>query len=494
MEHNKDKIKCSVGLLTFNSAKGLRACLDSLRDFEEIVICDGNSTDETLAIADEYGAKVIKQYDTHIPNTPCVKDKATVRQKNMDASTLSWYFFMDSDDTLSGEVVREIREIVSNNNPEFLVYRMPTRIFIDNKEILHEASYPSYQIRLVHKSIHPLFKGDVHERVVFDESRYSIGTLHNFYNFHWSKERVEHFKKYLGNYARWETEFVDYTSFFNFLYKGVYRRVGIILKYLFYRLPKMYLKFGFKDSMPLSIELTIVWYHAQILFRLIYEYIRTRRWAVFVSETLKGKDIYRIITNYALLKTEISREILDIGSGEIKASYYRFLRLSKWHHIESVDIDPKRKPTIVCDMTKSPLPVLDSSKDFVLAFNVFEHLGDRMIVLNEVFRVLKKGGTLLGCVPFLVNVHPDPQDFVRMAHDELDLMFKKAGFENAVIIPVGNGPFTAGYSMVEWIFPRILKILIYPVFAFFDFFLKKIWKKSNLVSKYPLAYMFFAKK
>ena len=56
------KIPCSVGILTLNSGQALRRCLDSLKDFAEIIICDGNSTDNTLEIAREYGAKIVKQY------------------------------------------------------------------------------------------------------------------------------------------------------------------------------------------------------------------------------------------------------------------------------------------------------------------------------------------------------------------------------------------------------------------------------------------------
>jgi glycosyltransferase involved in cell wall biosynthesis len=90
-----------VGILTLNSEQGLSACLDSLKDFAEVIVCDGNSTDRTREIAEAAGARVIRQYETDTPNTPCIKDKATVRQKNMEAATHDWYFYMDADDTLS---------------------------------------------------------------------------------------------------------------------------------------------------------------------------------------------------------------------------------------------------------------------------------------------------------------------------------------------------------------------------------------------------------
>lgn len=265
------KIPCSVGILTLNSGQTLRRCMDSLKDFAEIVICDGNSTDNTLEIAREYGAKIVKQYDSIEPNLRCVKDKANVRTRNMRAASYDWYFFMDSDDALPAEVIEEIRKITANPRPDFLVYRMPTRIFIDGKEIKHEASYPSYQTRLINRKINPYFKGKVHERLEFDRKKYKVGELQSYYDFHWSRERADNYWKYLKMYANWEAELLGYGSLKSFLYWCVYQRLRIIAGYL-YRITKMYLFYGFKDSMPPRIQFLTLWYH----FYLLYLFIKKR--------------------------------------------------------------------------------------------------------------------------------------------------------------------------------------------------------------------------
>lgn len=266
------KIPCSVGVLTLNCGDSLAACLDSFKDFAEIIVCDGNSTDDTIEIAKKYGAKIIKQYDSDEPNIRCVMDKANVRQKNMDAAGYDWYFFMDADDTLSKEAAEEIRGIVNSDNKEFLVYKMPTRIFIDSKEIKHEATYPSYQTRLVNRKIKPYFKGRVHDRIEFDRKKHKLGELKNYYNFHWSRERVENYWEYLKKYIKWETETEEFSGLQSFLYWGIYKRIKTILGYVLYRLPKMYILHGFKESMPLKIELNIVRYHIYLLFSLSKKY------------------------------------------------------------------------------------------------------------------------------------------------------------------------------------------------------------------------------
>ena len=188
---------------------------------------------------------------------------------------------MDSDDALSQEAVEEIRQIVQSPVSSHLAWRLPTRIFFggenisEAREIKHEAAYPSYQTRLVHQSVGAKFRGRVHDRLSFDEKKFPVGTMKSFYNFHWPRERVENYGKYIDAYGRRELEVLKFKGLDDFLYWSVYRRVRTIFGYLLWRLPAMYLRYGFKDSMPISIELLIVRSHAKILFGSVKKYIMT---------------------------------------------------------------------------------------------------------------------------------------------------------------------------------------------------------------------------
>ena len=57
----------------------------------------------------------------------------------MNAAAYDWYFFMDADDILPAETIKEIRQIV-NNDSEFSIYKMPTKIIINSK-IINCASW-----------------------------------------------------------------------------------------------------------------------------------------------------------------------------------------------------------------------------------------------------------------------------------------------------------------------------------------------------------------
>ncbi|OGC80272.1 hypothetical protein A2943_00140 [Candidatus Adlerbacteria bacterium RIFCSPLOWO2_01_FULL_51_16] len=487
MNNQGKKIPCSVSLLTLNSARGLSACLESLKDFEEIIVCDGNSSDATQNIARAFGARVIKQYDTDEPETPCAMDKARVRERAMSSSTLPWRFFMDSDDTLSKEAVEEIRTIVSDSNPKHFVWRMPTRIFIDGREIKHEATYPSYQTRLVHERVGAHFRGPVHERLAFDEKKFPIGEMQNFYNFHWPRERVERYWDYLHTYAKRELQTAQYGTLSSFLYWSVYRRIKTILGYLLWRLPAMYLRWGFKNSMPLSIELTIVRYHLYVLFGDIKNYFATRAWYVLFVETLRGKDLNRILGNLAVCHFEAYGRVLDVG-GDGHASYWRFLGQARWHNVTTLDIDPKAKPDFLVDLEKGDLPFPDNHFDTALLFNVLEHVHNRERLLRNIRRVLRRDGTLLGIVPFLVGVHPSPHDYTRLTGEGLMKLFKMAGFVRITISPIGRGPLCAAYAQTELILPRIFKLFLLPLILGLDALVlaaRPAWRE-----KFPLSYAF----
>lgn len=513
MDINKEKIKCSIGILTLNSEKGLPACLASVKEFAEIIICDGNSTDRTREIAEAAGARVIRQYETDALNIPCVKDKADLCQKNMEASNYDWHFRMDSDDTLSQEVVDEVRHIVSDPRPPHLIYRMPTRIFFEEgdrlKEIKHEATYPSYHIRLSHKSVGLHFKGDVHNRPSFDEKKFPVGTMKSYYDFHWSETRVKDIWSFFRKYADWEIEITPRVKLENFLYWGVYRRLRTILGYILWRLPVMYLRYGFRDSMPLSIELKIVRYQCRIFFGTVGVFFGTRRWLIYLREIMRGKDINRILSNIALMDKECMGEILDIGGGDARASHYRFMRVYKWHSVTTVDIDPKAKPDHVVDVEKEKLPFPDETFDYVLFMNVLEHLNNGRGVLSEIYRVLKirrsdggphlRGqdwsGNLIGVIPFLVNIHPNPHDFVRLTEEGLTSLLVSAGFPKTKIKikPIGSGPFTAGYYQFEFMIPRIFRLIFGPIAFLLDWLAIKI-SRQDLTARFPLSYVFTASK
>lgn len=210
-----------------------------------------------------------------------------------------------------------------------------------------------------------------------------------------------------------------------------------------------------------------------------------------ISEIMRGKTIWRILFNFELKKFKVGGEILDIGAGKERSSYFRFLRLASEHKITSIDITNERKPDIIADLEKG-FPVEDNKFDYVMCFNLLEHIYDYQKVVNECFRVLKSGGVLLGAVPFIMHYHADPNDYFRYTHQALEKIFQTAGFSEIKIKSLGYGPFIAGFSQIEYLLPGFIKIFIIPFLILLDKILIKI--KKHYRKSYALGYSFEAKK
>ncbi len=157
------KIPCTLSILTRNSAEVLPAALASAQDFAEIIIADGGSTDDTVEIARKAGARVLAQERRFQDSSGRISDFAGVRNQTLAASTQDWFFFLDSDELMTPQLISEIRSIVSLNKPAaYWVNRLYT---IKGKVISCAATYPTWQMRFFHKSTVVAFIKPIHERI-----------------------------------------------------------------------------------------------------------------------------------------------------------------------------------------------------------------------------------------------------------------------------------------------------------------------------------------
>jgi len=203
----------------------------------------------------------------------------------------------------------------------------------------------------------------------------------------------------------------------------------------------------------------------------------------FIREMLVGKDLYRTLMNIECRNFVLEGEVLDLGSGVGRASYHRFFE-NKDAHIISLDGQHNN-----IDFENDSLPYEKEIFDSVLVFNLLEHVYHYNFLLSEIRRVLTPGGRVIGTIPFLVGYHADPRDFFRYTSDALRNIFHEAGFKNVEIVILGRGPLSVGYSQIEFLIPRIIKIILLPAVLLLDRFALLFAPKINR-EKFALGLFF----
>ena len=103
-------IQISIIIATYNAAKTLRTCLDSivpqLTDETELILVDGKSKDETNDIIGSYGSKVA----VHISEPD--KGIYDAWNKGVKAATGEWVMFVGADDVLLPNALNEYLKVI----------------------------------------------------------------------------------------------------------------------------------------------------------------------------------------------------------------------------------------------------------------------------------------------------------------------------------------------------------------------------------------------
>lgn len=215
---------------------------------------------------------------------------------------------------------------------------------------------------------------------------------------------------------------------------------------------------------------------------------------IVLREALRGKAVTRTLTNiFWTGRIRLSGNILDIGGGG-RGSHYRFLDIDKNSSLKVADIVPHKGTDFALDITKEKVPLPDGSQSFILMFNILEHLYEHDHVLAEVRRLLAPGGKLLGTIPFLVNVHPDPHDYVRFTREALLRLFSENGFVVRSVEPIGRGPFLVAYEQMDMIMWSPLHTLFVPIVWCLDSVLQWLKPRRDFREQFPLAYNFIVEK
>ncbi len=157
-------MKISGTIITLNEERNLPRALESLRCCDEVLVVDCGSSDRTVEIAKDYGARAI-QADW----------LGFAGQKNYasDHAAYDWILSVDADEAVSEELEAEILQI-KNKGPRYDAYSFPRMAQYLGKWILHSGWYPDRKIRLFDRRSARWVGDYVHESVVAESAAGSL--------------------------------------------------------------------------------------------------------------------------------------------------------------------------------------------------------------------------------------------------------------------------------------------------------------------------------
>jgi glycosyltransferase involved in cell wall biosynthesis len=196
-------VPVSVLIPVKNEAANLPRCLASVAWAGEIIVVDSQSTDRTVTISEDLGAKIVqfkfngtwpKKKEWALRNAPFAHE---------------WVLLLDADEVMPDEAAEEIRAIVTNAQPPHNGYWINRRFFFLGQWLRH-AYFPNWNLRLVRPKqarFEKLTTGDtksgdneVHEHLLVEGTTGKMSAMMDHYAF----PTIDSFVEKHNRYSNWE--------------------------------------------------------------------------------------------------------------------------------------------------------------------------------------------------------------------------------------------------------------------------------------------------
>lgn len=220
----------SAIVITKNEESMLGDCLKSIRWADEIIVLDSGSTDNTLKLAREFGAKVHEHGEW--------QGFGRQRQVAQEYASCDWLLWVDADERVSDALASQIRQKASENNQR-RVYEIPRLSWVFGRYIRHSGWYPDYVVRLYPKTLTTYDDALVHEKVIVpaDASKHQLTAD----LIHYTYKDLHHYLTKSARYAQLWADQKQQQNKTSTLSQAVLHAVGCFVK--------MYiLKRGFLDG------------------------------------------------------------------------------------------------------------------------------------------------------------------------------------------------------------------------------------------------------
>lgn len=222
-------IKISVYIPVLNEEAKIEDALKTVAWADEIVVIDTGCTDQTIPIAQSYGAKIVTHTFTGF---------GKLRNAGIDACSHDWILSIDADERCTLELIQEIQALLAHV-PQHDAYWIPRRNWFMNRWIKHSGWYPDYCQPKLFKRQALRYRD---EDVVHEDWDVvgSIGYLHHDV-LHFSYQHLSDIVRKIDNYAKLGADKLEAKGKSGGFFKGLSRGIWAFIRIYF-------IKMGFLDG------------------------------------------------------------------------------------------------------------------------------------------------------------------------------------------------------------------------------------------------------
>jgi len=134
----------SIVIITRNEERNLPACLESIRWCDDVIVIDSFSTDATVKIATDGGARIVQR-----PFRDFADQRNFAHEARLPRH--SWVFHLDADEHFTPELRAECLAAAEKDDPEVDGYFTAPRMIFMNRWVRHCTDWPAWQARFAHR-------------------------------------------------------------------------------------------------------------------------------------------------------------------------------------------------------------------------------------------------------------------------------------------------------------------------------------------------------
>lgn len=229
-------VPATATIIAHNESNNIVACIRSVDFFDEVLVVDSGSTDDTIALAKSAGATVL---ENPWPGYGVQKQFALTNARN------DWIFSIDADERVSKELAEAIIKLFADE-PSAQGYEVNRRNHFLGHPLRHGEGYPDWCLRLFNRKSGCWSPDPVHERVLFEGTTEHIqGDID-----HHSDDSLGEYLQKQNNYTTLQARYLHSLGRRGSVFKLTTSPIVRFFKFYLLRL-------GFLDGLPGLIHISI---------------------------------------------------------------------------------------------------------------------------------------------------------------------------------------------------------------------------------------------